>query len=765
MTRSTAAWAALWCLAPALLLSAPPRARAREVVEIDAPGILDQPDTTYLLTKDVTAERTAFMIKGDGITLDLGGHTVTYGTAVGVDRASGVFLRPPGAEDPFKGVPKEGFGGGNRFTLRNGRIVQGPQPHAEKLSARHGRILDASGPVPGKSCFAVYVRACRGLEIANVVTEVNSRDSDNLYIRDCAEVDVHDNHCTSTVREITDRHWPGTGVITVAGVRGPIDVHHNVIDGGGQWGIRVAGDRGRTGQLVQLHHNLIRHRSYTTNGYAIGAAAPNMRIYANVVKPEAGRGIHLTGSNIDCFNNVVDVREKPNPEYPRTRAHGIKLEGCRHTLVHHNFSRAVAAEGYGDAAPLDFSVDTHSANGVYANTIVALREPSAGEFWAAGVNLVGTQPRSLTQVHDNLFQTNHWHFRADWGGARGFDFVDNRFELIGDPPDYAFWVFSQSSRAESRNLTFRDNQLAGGSDYRKLAPLHPRLARQALDVRIEWSLHVLVVDPAGKGIGGAQIIARDEGRQVGTALSDDDGKASLALLDYRIVGDRQNPIEEHGPYELIVRHDGREIETETVDPTETTTLNVTLTDPHRQLYVYAGEDQRRKIGETAILKGNVVAIGEADKPRITWRQVSGSRSLPIADPSSAQARVVMEAWGGYGFELEARLGDEVVKDRVSVRADAQLTPVALAVAPKTAKVRSIVQLDGSKSTDPRRFPADQIRYHWSQLEGPEAFLSSPEWPDPVFYPTEPGTYVFELTVSNPLRTSRPARCAVEVAGE
>jgi hypothetical protein len=122
----------------------------------------------------------------------------------------------------------------------------------------------------------------------------------------------------------------------------------------------------------------------------------------------------------------------------------------------------------------------------------------------------------------------------------------------------------------------------------------------------------------------------------------------------------------------------------------------------------------------------------------------------------------MEAWGGYGFELEAKLGAEVVKDRVSLRADAQLTSVPRALAPQTATLGSIVQLDGTKSTDPRRFPASQIRYNWSQLEGPEAILSSHQWPDPVFYPTEPGTYVFELTVSNPLRTSQPARCAVEV---
>jgi len=195
-----------------LLVAGSVVAGVEDVIEIDAPGILDVPGATYVLTKDVTTERTAFMIKGDG----------------------------------------------NRFTLRNGRLIQGRQPLADKLSLRAGRVVQAAGPVPGRSCFVVYVRGCRGLEISDLITEVNSRDTDNLYIRECADVHIHDNHCISSVREITDRHWPGTGVITVAGVRGPMDIHRNVIDGGGQWGIRVSGGEGLTGHLVQVHHNFCR---------------------------------------------------------------------------------------------------------------------------------------------------------------------------------------------------------------------------------------------------------------------------------------------------------------------------------------------------------------------------------------------------------------------------------------------------------------------------------------------------------------------------
>jgi hypothetical protein len=86
----------------------PPR---RNVVEISAPGVLDRPDTVYRLTKDVVADGTAFQIVKSSITLDLNGHTVTYGQ---------------------KDVPGDSYG--VHFTgawhhddvaVYNGRIVQG----------------------------------------------------------------------------------------------------------------------------------------------------------------------------------------------------------------------------------------------------------------------------------------------------------------------------------------------------------------------------------------------------------------------------------------------------------------------------------------------------------------------------------------------------------------------------------------------------------------------------------------------------------------
>lgn len=124
----------------------------------------------------------------------------------------------------------------------------------------------------------------------------------------------------------------------------------------------------------------------------------------------------------------------------------------------------------------------------------------------------------------------------------------------------------------------------------------------------------------------------------------------------------------------------------------------------------------------------------------------------------------MNANGQCTLELSARLGKEIARDTLVIRTDTRATPAAVADGPKTAEVNTIVQLDASRSRDPRAFPKASLTYKWRQVGGPATDLSSDELPDPIFYPVKPGTYTFELVFSNPIRTGTPARCSVKVAG-
>ncbi|MGL6097771.1 MAG: hypothetical protein ACRC7O_18470, partial [Fimbriiglobus sp.] len=67
---------------------------------ITAPIVLNQANTTYRLKSDITAPGTAFVVSAPGVTLDLNGKTVTYGTAASPVVPNGGFEQP--AADPAK---------------------------------------------------------------------------------------------------------------------------------------------------------------------------------------------------------------------------------------------------------------------------------------------------------------------------------------------------------------------------------------------------------------------------------------------------------------------------------------------------------------------------------------------------------------------------------------------------------------------------------------------------------------------------------------
>ena len=63
-------------LATASLCSAP---RAEAVVRVAACGDLTKARETYLVTQDLTSDGVCFLVKAEGITIDLGGHTLSGG--------------------------------------------------------------------------------------------------------------------------------------------------------------------------------------------------------------------------------------------------------------------------------------------------------------------------------------------------------------------------------------------------------------------------------------------------------------------------------------------------------------------------------------------------------------------------------------------------------------------------------------------------------------------------------------------------------------
>ena len=159
--------------------------------------------------------------------------------------------------------------------------------------------------------------------------------------------------------------------------------------------------------------------------------------------------------------------------------------------------------------------------------------------------------------------------------------------------------------------------------------------------------------------------------------------------------------------------------------------------------------------------------GLSEEVILPRRETGGIGGPKLATPDAASSDLTFErpneSWLQQAeLELTAQLDGRTVSDRVTIREDRDITPQAVVSGPSEALTGTIVQLDGSQSKEPRSFPADTIRYHWKQVRGPSVDLSSTEWVAPIFFPEEPGDYTFQLTVSSPIATSKPATFTVRV---
>ncbi|MBN1420384.1 MAG: right-handed parallel beta-helix repeat-containing protein [Planctomycetes bacterium] len=486
-------------------------------VQINAPGILDSPGTTYVLTQDVTSPGTAFIIKGNDITLDLGGRTVTYNAQPG-DVRYGVVI-PPGyiddyVRETFPDVPAEGIGGADRFHLKNGTIVQG-----------------AGG---GKAAHGIHFRGGNGLEVEGVTVRVWGPDCDDIHMRYPAAAKIHHSTFYSDVTSVTNRHYPGTNVVGIWHPAGDLEVYDNKVIGGAQWGIRVFADETNTEHKLHIYRNDVRHDTVVTNGYAIGVKAPNMEVYDNVVIPKNGPGIQVSSTGCKIYRNRVEVREGPNAEYPVKwyGAHGIKLEGARHCKVYENTVSSIADPGFGPANALDMNVPRDSFNEVYNNTFRAVANiPDTDKNWATAVNLFALVNGSGTLVRDNLFESNNLLFRIDWDGGSGVTFLRNTFRFttgLRNPRTGYIWM----GRADKLGIDnfFVDCTFEGGASAHDFHLLYTDYAADQIRLTFQSSLALLVRNPSGEPAGGAQVrITRQDGSEVYSGMTDAGGRAEARL--------------------------------------------------------------------------------------------------------------------------------------------------------------------------------------------------------------------------------------------
>ena len=312
------------------------------------PYVLDKPDAYYVLTKDITAEGTAFDITAGGITLDLDGHRVVFGNDTD-EQVNGVRFSSQ-VED--------------KVTLCNGIIVQGRR--SRDYSAA---VASINRPWP--------------TEIFGITTDVQLKCAYPVYITGGDRIDIHHNYLYSRVTEIENRHYPGNSLLRIYPISnstGGIHVHDNLLTEGCHWGIVVREEA----RNVEIDHNDIQHHQQYVNGYAISPCA-GADVHHNRIT-STGRSLHLTRPGIRVHENYIDTQghmdldDLPAGSRPfhhhLIEQHGIKLEGgnVRNCKIYGNVVRItqlppVDSDGQGD--PSD-KVD----NGVYVRSRATLLSSS-----------------------------------------------------------------------------------------------------------------------------------------------------------------------------------------------------------------------------------------------------------------------------------------------------------------------------------------------------------------------------------------------------
>ncbi len=524
---------------------------SRAVVTIDKlPFVCNKPDTTYRMTRDLSCPDSGILILASGVTIDLDGHTLTYGTGKKLNEkvitynslqsgnvghhAIYVTTDPRRSKDaPVK------VGWNYRFTgvvITNGRIKSG----AGGIS--YSDAIDVSGTV---NC-----------EIKDLTIEVDAPDSSAII--GGRKSKIHDCKLIHTGTHVSNRHAQLAVIVSGADA----EVYNCTLLGGPQVGIKATSGS-------EIHHNEIRINVVVTNGYGIqGYGQKNIHAHHNRIIAKNGRGLHVSEKSVGwrVHHNYIEARERANKEYPKgLDTHGIKLEGCREAKVYRNVVVCESTER-GNPTPLNFSIRANSNNEVYDNVFVAKKVTPKER--ATAIYLVGGDGTGTT-VRDNVFFSNDRMFEVYWGPGNNFTFRNCRFYRLTATDKITTFYFWNSKPA--RNINFVDCTFGPGVSpnayhFPKTPENWPADAEFAVSSTV-----TLIVASNGVPVPGAKVrTVKSAGGLVGDAkifTTDREGKTRHELRQFSVhfhAKDRhQVGVVKYSPY--VLRIDAGEAGTHDVE--------------------------------------------------------------------------------------------------------------------------------------------------------------------------------------------------------
>ncbi|MDJ0975199.1 MAG: hypothetical protein QNJ98_12115 [Planctomycetota bacterium] len=488
-------------------------------ITLFGPATLSQDNAYYVLGSDIVAGGTAFTITGRGVTLDLAGRTITYGTGGG--QAYGVQVLAP----LFSGTT----------TITNGRIVQ-----ALNNNAAYSNAVDIGG--------GHHHRVCR----LDVTVQGSGAHCVWVYNIPTGEVRVDHNVLRCNTTSVPNRHYPGVSAVYIEDATQAVEVDHNHVIGSPQWGIKVAGNF--TSGRCWIHHNRITGtKALVSNGYMIGVYKPNAIVFENECIGES-RGIHLdgvdaNGNNALVHDNYVFAQDQPNAEFNPHWCHGIKIENPTSATLVHNHVTVLADASHSEARALDIDVEDGGDVMIYGNRISGLSTVSTklgkGISWLGGS--AGFTPNVL-EMHHNVIRATDRLVDRGWYAENGVPFMENAwlrdFSKVGNLFRFEHWGNMPTTAATGHRFidAWTSESTTNVSQSGFPGPY---------TVTREWTLMVIAQNGSGQPVSGASVSVRDRvGALVFSGLTDANGRARAPLVVTRIT---TGPVADaRGPFNVSV---------------------------------------------------------------------------------------------------------------------------------------------------------------------------------------------------------------------
>jgi hypothetical protein len=363
----------------------------------------------YRLSSNVTSDGTCFFIESNGVSVDLGRHTVTYGVKSASRPTPGILLGGPELAATLDSTGQSNLHAD--FELFDGSIVESHQAAPRSHAIWIGRTATSTaGPA----------------NIHNLIISVQTTASVAIFSNyGAAGVRVHHNVIYFNTVNI-QMPWQTPlaarslfqGVAILIGGDGVAHpgrqdlIYENKIIGGPQGGIRD------DSPYARVYSNDISQNATYSNDFCIDAPADFQEVAFNHCHPSSGRGIHSHGSHVRIHDNVIDVIElKQNVEYKGCQlggTYGIQYESDElvptETSITNNY--IVARAGDCPAHGLRFTdLSANSSATVKGNHIRTLNSRGEGRDSALSFSNVTT---AGLVISGNDFRSSFAFGHTDW---------------------------------------------------------------------------------------------------------------------------------------------------------------------------------------------------------------------------------------------------------------------------------------------------------------------------------------------------------------